>query len=241
MLKFFNLLLSIVFPDKCIVCLGAIDHEGYCDKCKGLIKEIDVPTCFNCGTDLKHCTCDKYIYHFDGLTAPYYNEGLAQQAVYDFKFTHSFRSVKVFSEVMAKRAAKVFGVENIDIITCVPSGRKSFIKRGFNQSEVYAVEVAKHLERPFVKDLLKRKNSVDTQHKQKGVTARFDNVRNGYVGLRSVKGKNILLVDDIKTTGASLDECARQLKICGAEKVYCLTALVSKFSKATDTNNDNLK
>ena len=233
MMKIWDFVTSLLFPHKCIICEDIIDFDGYCDKCKDLMKEINAPTCFNCGVEHKYCTCSKFIYHFDGSTAPYYNEGVAQQAVYDFKFSRLLRSVNVFSEVMANRAAKVFGTENIDLVTCVPAGKNTMRKRGFNQSELYAENVARRLGLPFDNKLLSRKDSVTTQHLLKGLANRFENVRNGYICNSSLKGKNILLVDDIRTTGASLDECARQLKICGAEKVYCLTALVSKFTKTS--------
>lgn len=237
MIKILDCALSLLFPHKCIICEEVIDSDGYCEKCKDLIKEIDGPTCFNCGVEQKYCMCGRFVYHFDGTTAPYYNEGVAQQAVYDLKFSRLFRGVDVFSEVMANRAEKIFGIENIDLVTCVPAGKKSLRVRGFNQSELLGEKVARRLCLPFDKKLLSRKDSVTTQHFLKGAANRFDNVRNGYICNSLIKGKNILLIDDIKTTGASLDECARQLKICGAEKVYCLTALVSKYSKADASKN----
>ncbi len=230
-MKIVDAFLDLLYPPKCIVCDEPIYSEGYCERCADKIRPIDEECCFYCGIPLKHCECDRFVYHFDGVSGLFYNEDFAQEAVYKFKFKGIFSCVNTFADAMAERCAKNFGLENIDIITCVPATKKSMRKRGFNQSELLAKRIANNLGIEFEPYLLIKKESVITQHSIEKVDDRFKNIRNGFSSSKRIPHKNILLVDDIKTTGASLDECARQLKFAGAEKVFCATTLLSVLKK----------
>ena len=110
-------------------------------------------------------------------------------------------------------------------------------ERGFNKSDLFAKEISEILNIEYNANLLVKKSKTKTQHRIRNIEDRFANVRDGYKSVFDLKGKNILLVDDIKTTGASLDECARQLKFSGAENVYSVVALITRkvrFDKIID-------
>ena len=228
--KILNAFLDSLYLNKCIICNSIIDEEGLCDNCADKLLPISEETCFKCGINLKRCECDRYFYHFDGIVAPFFNEGFAKNAIYEFKFLRSYKCLNYFSDLMAEYAEKTFGIENIDIVCFIPASKKSLKSRGFNQSELFAEKISKKLDLPLCRDLLVKSDKVLTQHNL-GIRGRFENVRKAYSVKEQVKGKNILLVDDIKTTGATLDECARQLKFAGANSVYCITALISRANK----------
>ncbi len=118
---------------------------------------------------------------------------------------------------------------NFDFITAVPMSRtKKFIK-GYNHSEHLAKYISKCCGIPYNNCLLKLRRG-KTQHKLK-YRERFLNVKNKY-GCRDITGAgNVLLVDDVKTTGATLDESTRQLMFAGAADVYCVTAIVNSRKK----------
>lgn len=227
-MKLLDALFELLYPPKCIVCDEPILEYGYCKGCKGKIAPISETLCLECGCESKLCECKNRVYHFDGITAPYYNEEYARQAVYDLKFSKKFNCVKPFSSAMAKCVKKSYGLENIDIICCVPASKKTLYDRGFNQSDLFAKEISDILKIEYNPKLLVKKSKTKTQHRIQNIEDRFENVRNGYKSLIDLKGKNVLLVDDIKTTGASLDECARQLKFSGAENVYAVVALITR-------------
>ena len=225
-MKLLDEILSLIYPPRCAVCDRLIEYEGFCDKCLNNLQPILKKRCFRCGLPKRECDCKNFAYHFDGITSPYFNEGIAQQAIYNFKFRKNFGCVKLVSAKMAEYAKNTFGNENIDLICCVPSTKRNKNKRGFNQSEILAMEIAKQLDKPFDSKLITKKHRTETQHFL-NLSQRFDNVRNSFCVQVKLNKKSILLVDDIKTTGASLDECSRQLKFAGASKVYCVTALIS--------------
>ncbi len=220
--------LDTLYPPKCPICDKALLFDDYCDRCSGLVQPIKDETCFNCGMNVKFCECSRFVYHFDGMVAPYYNDGYAQEVIYNYKFNRKFTCVSLVGDVMAKTSANKFGIENIDIITFVPSSLFSKRLRGYNQSELLAKQISQVLNIQLDCDILKKHNNVKTQHDIKSISERFKNVRDSYYFVKKIQNKNVLLVDDIKTSGATLDECARQLKFAGANKVYCVTALVSK-------------
>ena len=99
---------------------------------------------------------------------------------------------------------------------------------------MFAREISKLLNIEIKHNLLFKKISVITHHRKRTIEDRFKNVRNGFKATEKLYGKNILLVDDIKTTGATIDECARQLKFAGAERVYCVVALISEKTQGNE-------
>lgn len=227
--------LDLLYPPKCIICEEPILEYGYCSKCDGKLKPIAEEMCLACGSRRKHCECKSRIYHFDAITAPYFNEGYAKQGVYDLKFHNKFHCLKPFSKQMAKKVIKNIGKENIDLICSVPASVSSLYDRGFNQSDLFAREISELLKTEYKSKLIKKKESVKSQHRIKSIEDRINNVRNGYVVCEKIKTKNVLLVDDIKTTGATIDECARQLKFAGAENVYCVVALITEKKHGIET------
>lgn len=233
-MKLTDAFFELLYPPRCIVCDEPIIEYGYCDNCKGKIKVIDVSMCLSCGCETKSCECNKRVYHFDGIAGPYFNKEYAKQTVYDLKFNNKFNCLKPFSKEMARVVKKSFGLENIDLICYVPSSKKSMYDRGFNQCELFAKEIASLLNIDIKHNVLIKKESVQTQHRKRTIEDRFKNVRNGYKATVKFNGENILLVDDIKTTGATIDECARQLKFAGADRVYCIAALLSEKTHGGD-------
>ncbi|MBN2401082.1 MAG: ComF family protein [Spirochaetes bacterium] len=128
----------------------------------------------------------------------------------------------------------------IDVVTCVPINRKKKAERGFNQSEVIARELAKNIQKAY-HPFLREKHNYKTQRKL-GYRDRFLNilgryaVKNPDLNRKYIKGKKIIIIDDVFTTGATINECARILKSFGADRVYSLTIAradikrVDKFS-----------
>lgn len=229
--KLADFFLEMIYPPMCVICDRPLEKDGYCKRCNGLVEKISEETCFNCGIEAGHCECDRFYYHFDGVVAPYYNEDFAQRIVYKLKFEEKYSCATVFGQDMAIAAAAKFGVENIDLVTFVPADKKSLMNRGYNQSELFAKRVAEVLDKRLDGGILGKSDNIKTQHDIDNVGERYGNVFNAFYSLKRVDGMNILLVDDIKTTGATLDACARELKFAGANRVFCVTALVTRRKK----------
>ena len=107
--------------------------------------------------------------------------------------------------------------------------RRKQLERGFNQTEVVAKAMSDMLEVPVL-NALKCVKYVRSQH-ELSEKQRLENVKNMYVATKNLRGKSVLLVDDIKTTGATLNECTLQLLSAGADCVYCVTALIGEKKK----------
>lgn len=223
----FNTLINALFPQRCIVCNKLSEEDSFfCKDCQGKIQPIADKICLGCGREQENCDCDRFIYHFDGMIAPFANDGQAKNTFYSFKFGSDFSSVDYFAQNMAYAFKEHFGDIQIDLMCYVPLSEGELYKREFDKCQMLAQKISLLLKIPLENILCKEEN-VPTQH-DLTFDNRFDNVRNAYGTTKKVKGKNILLIDDIKTTGATLDSCARELKFAGAKKVYCLTALSSQ-------------
>ena len=128
-------------------------------------------------------------------------------------------------------------------ITYVPLRTSVKLKRGFNQSKLLAEKISEICKIPLIEDVLVCLKKGKGQHNLSG-KERFINVRGIYGYKRKLNCENILLIDDIKTTGATLDECARQLMFAGVHHVYCAAALISppldseKSKKGKDKNGN---
>lgn len=229
---------TAIFPKKCIYCGEIIDDgEFLCDSCYEAVTEIDgSKRCLSCGTEKKNCDCKRYVFHFAGCVAPFENDGIVRKIAYSFKFRRKFYYGEFFSQRMALCVKNELRDVKFDGVCCVPMALNKRLKRGYNQCEILARQISEILGLPYIENALTCRKSARSQH-ELTKEERFRNVRGLYRYRCRNDGKTLLLVDDIKTTGATLDECARQLLFSGAYRVYCVTALISSGSRQPKQNS----
>ena len=211
-------------------CGAVIEPQAdYCEGCRDTMPFITGERCENCGEALKTCTCRKHRFHYQSVIAPFYYEGGAKRAVLKLK------QYPVYALPLAKECKSViemcYGSEAFDFVCCVPMHPKKQRQSGFNQSEALAREIAKQIGVPFV-PALKALFETKPQHSL-GNRLRAGNVRGVYDVMEEcqVKNKSVLLVDDIKTSGATLNECALMLQLNGARSVRCVVAAIRKTQR----------
>lgn len=216
----------LFYPKRCVGC-GKIIKTGFlCENCQG-IERVTVKVCDRCGLAAVACDCKKNAFHFDGMTGVFYNAGLAQEIVYRFKNLASTETADFLADNIVRRVADRFPEIKFDGVCAIPMYTQKKIKRGYNQADLIAKRVAKFLGVDYYKNALSRINKGAVQHKLK-YEERFYNVRGKYKANIRLDGKKILLIDDIRTSGATFDECARLLKRAGASCVIAASALVTQ-------------
>lgn len=218
---------SVFHPKTCSGCGAIIDEgEALCDYCHEMLVRCDpLKRCIKCGLNRADCRCNRHIFHFNGCVAPFVNTGVAQKAVYSFKFARKMIIGEFLAEQMALCVKNEYRDIKFDGVCFVPMLKRKQLRHGFNQSRVLAEKIADLLGLPLY-NLLVCLKYAPSQHGLKA-KERFLNVKGMYRASVQAKGKTLLLVDDIKTTGATLDECAKQLLLSGAAGVYCVTALIT--------------
>lgn len=225
-------ILDVFYPNRCAGCDEIIpEGESFCDYCFEMLPKTGTDKlCKVCGCAKKDCQCKYHVFHFTGTVAPFYNDGPAKKAMYDFKFHKKLYFADFFAHQMALSVKTAFYGVNFNAVTYVPMPLKRELRRGYNQSYELAVRIARILGLPLAKNALGCNNKRKIQHRIH-FKERFKNVRGIYYPNISLKGRTVLLVDDIKTTGATLDECAKALFKAGADNVYCITGLTTKRKK----------
>lgn len=215
-------------PKRCYCCGTIIDEDDcLCEYCGSKLKRMDpLKRCLYCGQTKKNCQCKRRVFHFNGCVSPFLNTGVAKKVMFHFKFREKPYYSDFFAKPMAFCVKNEFRDIDFDAVCFVPTTRAKFLKRGYNQSEILAKEIAEILSLPVI-NLLKCNKNGKSQH-MLSERERYENVKNLYSAFRNAKNKTLLLVDDIKTTGATLDECSKQLLLSGANTVYCVTALITE-------------
>lgn len=220
-----------LFPARCAYCNEVIASDRpVCGGCAAALKGIG-PACPNCGYQLSDCSCRKRQREYRAVTAPFYYEGLPKQAVHSLKFYNHGYIADEMALRMSDKIKTDFHAITFDCITGVPLARKRQRMRGFNQADLIAMKIGQRLMIPFA-PLLKKIFETEPQH-DLPASRRGGNVVGAYDAISPalVNEKRILLIDDVLTTGATMNECARTLKAYGAKEVYCAVFTVTKWSK----------
>lgn len=227
---FLKFLISLVYPNRCAGCGGLIGYGKYwCDNCESQLEFIPMPVCGGCGVSKEKCKCKpKEAHEWQSITAPFYYDGVVRNAVFQFKFRNRPKLSLMFAEYMADALKTQLPGKQFDIILCVPMSDKGERERGYNQSELLARDVAELMNIDFYPDLLTKVRKTEIQHSLAS-QQRAGNVFGAYAvsGKISLSNKTVLLVDDIKTTGSTLAECCKMLKLSGAKEVYCVCAAIT--------------
>lgn len=229
-------LLIFFFPNRCFACREVITSDNhFCERCKSKIEKIEKPTCIYCGCEFSNCKCNKNKAEYNRVIAPFYYSHSIKKALHNFKFNGRIEIAKYFAEKMTEVFSTNYSDLDFDCICFVPFSEKDTKTRPYNQSELLAKEISNNLNIPIYYELEKLYET-PKQHTLKALE-RSGNVFGVFKikNPKNIYGKRILLIDDIKTTGATLSECAKMLRLSGAEDIYCLTAAIAK-NKPSETD-----
>lgn len=203
---FFSGLLDLLFPPKCVFCRRVLPYgeHGSCRKCKDSLPRMTSPR--------RGTYCIKCV-------APLRYEGNVREAFIRFKFHDQSGYATEFARIMAESIREELSGE-YDLITWIPVSEKRRKERGYDQAMLLAMAVALELDDVAVETLRKEKDN-PAQSSLTGSEERLKNVKNAYVVTdpQLVEEKRILLIDDILTTGATMDEAAKMLLKSGAQAV----------------------
>ncbi len=237
-MKWYNAIISAVFPNSCCGCNEIIpEDEFFCDYCFEMLERTARDKlCIKCGLPKKNCDCAKTVFRFDGCIAPFYTSGAAREAMYRFKFRRKEHIARFFAEQMVLSIKQNLADMDFDAVCYVPLYSTKEWRRGYNQSRLLAKGISEIMGIPLYEGLLSCVRKGKNQHRTLRKYRR-DNVKGKYICKRSVNGMKLLLVDDIKTTGATLDECTKQLLSAGADRVYCVTGLITKRKEKKKNGN----
>ncbi len=222
--KIISLFLDVFYPEKCLICgqYGDLLCLGCADK----IEPIKTSTCPNCGkvSELfkycKNCRGKRHGHFADTIiVAAHYADGPLKDLLHSFKYLGFSSLSPVFAQLSANQISTKF-VLNSTVIVPLPLHKKRKNARGYNQSELIARELSKILDLPggdALQKIRETKPQVGLHRYQ-----RLSNLVGTFVcqDQELIFGKNVILVDDVATTGATLNECAKVLKQSGAKSVY---------------------
>lgn len=232
MVKFFNRILNFIFPPNCPICGELVEsHGSLCAKCWGEFNWISNPKCFKCGypfpADLDlgptpmcpHCASGECELDFI-RSACVYND-VSKNIMLPFKHASALKYQTLMSRAMINSLRDLN--LDVDIVIPVPLAYKRLFKRGYNQATLLARPIAKHFNAVLDVDSITRKYRPDMGHKTS--KQRRENVRGVFKikNIDALRGKRVLLVDDVMTSGATFYELNRILRKAGVSAVYAVS------------------
>lgn len=222
----FRFILDLIYPKRCVSCgqLGTY----LCPDCLTKVEFLQMQYCPGCKfvakRGLTHLKCRSKT-RLDGIQSLAIYEGGVRQLIQKIKYKGAF---DILSEVLPTFLQRVF-LEFEPGLTLIPvplhSDRLQY--RGFNQATLLTQKLANYFNEPYFLNYLSRKrNTVSQTHLSR--QERLLNLKDAFLASNEVRGKSFLLVDDVWTTGATLNEAARELKKKGANKIYAFTMAMGK-------------
>lgn len=211
--------------------------SGICPQCRALLPVVIEPFCLKCGKPIEddeaeYCyDCSHHHHVFEQGRALYPHTGPAKRAVYELKYGHRRRYGAVFGREMAQRYGDWIKSLGIGLVLPVPLYKTRLKERGYNQAAEIAVSLAKDLDLIYSDQALrrvaqtKRLKQLDPMQRKLALKGVFE------ADLSTIPRplcRNVLLVDDIYTTGSTIDEAAKVLKRAGAVHVYFLTVTIGQ-------------
>ena len=228
-------ILELLYPPRCPVCQGVLrGKESVCRPCKGKLHYISEPKCKKCGKGIEkqeqeYCAdCQRFSHAFDrGLSVFVYDE-VMRRSISMFKY-HNRREYAVFYATQMYEQYRVFlNAWRPEVILPVPIHRQKRRQRGFNQAELVAKELSKCSGIPVDSEYLSR-NARTTPQKELNRRQRKENLKSAFVVNEQKKGyQRVLLVDDIYTTGATMDAISEILRENHVKNIFFLTICVGR-------------
>ena len=206
---------QLLFPPRCILC-------------RQLLKKEETDLCHHCRENGPEVTKEKFKYSFIARwCAIWYYKDEVRGSILRYKFYGRQSYCDVYGRLLAMKLHRC-NLDDFDVLTWIPISALRRYRRGFDQVELLANAVAAELGISAVK-VLKKIRHTPPQSRLKSAAQRRANISGAYrvCDPDSVRGKRVLLLDDIITTGATISECARMLTLAGAAEVCCASVAVA--------------
>lgn len=225
--------MGILYPQTCYFC-GKICKDSMCTECAQKVEYVEEPRCKKCGKPIRYqeqefChDCTEHVFSYEEGRSIWLHKGPVRWSIYQFKY----KNRRVYSEYYAEEWVRLYSnllrEWGINVIIPIPLHHKRRRRRGYNQADILARELGKRCNIPVnVRAVLRDVNTKpqkELSHKE-----RRKNLKNVFrVTKYWGREKNVLLVDDIYTTGSTIDSLAQVLLKEGADKVYFLTISIGQ-------------
>ena len=231
--KLGNGILGILYPKTCCFC-GKLSTTECCDICAEKIIYITEPCCKKCGKPVRYeeqeyChDCEKREAYYEQGRSVWIHKEPVSWSLYQFKYHNR----KIYGEFYAKELYRLYGDKirqwEIDLIVPVPLHWKRRRRRGYNQAEVVAKHLGRHMNIPVDSKAVVRRYYTNPQ-KELDERERKRNLRGAFEVKRNWnESRKILLIDDIYTTGSTINEISKILKEKGGHKVWFLTISIGQ-------------
>ena len=234
--SFLNNLLNIVYPARCPICGEIISKRGrdICPECEVRLTYVEEPICLKCGKPVsgeeqEYCSdcLNKNHLFKEGRSVLVYDEH-ASKSIYAFKYNARGEYAKFYGRIIYERLGRKIRSWKPDVIIPVPIHSSKLKQRGYNQAALIAKELSKRLNIPMDERLIVRKNQTKVQ-KNLSAKDREINLKKAFnVTRNSVELKSVLVVDDIYTTGSTMDAIAGCLEGAGIREVYFVTLCIGR-------------
>ncbi len=215
--------LNLLFPQWCVGCGKKGDF--ICHSCRRSLPRIMPPLCPRCGkpqsSGILCSSCVSWQAEIDGIRSPFRFDGVMRQAIHQLKY----RNLRTLAALLARLLNDYLITSPVpgEVLVPVPLHRKRLRERGYNQSSLLARELGKLTSLPVVDDCLIRQRHAPPQTRTSTVDERQSNVADAFAcSDQRLRDKQVLLIDDVSTSGATLDACAAALKAAGATSVWGL-------------------
>jgi ComF family protein len=226
--------LDVMLPPRCLACGATVESQGrLCADCWRSLTFLAPPQCRLCGYPLPHALPDAPLCGacavappaFDRARAALRYDDAARRLILAFKHADRTDSAPAFGRWLARAGAELLAAA--DLIAPVPLHRWRLLRRGYNQAAVLARALARETGLPLVPDLVQRRRATRSQQGLSG-QARLANITAGAFRPHPwhrgrLRGRRVVLVDDVLTTGATVGACAQVLRTAGAAEVAVLT------------------
>lgn len=225
--------LGLLYPHTCPFC-GKVTAKRVCRSCRNKVQGVPEPRCRKCSKPIREETaeycydCARTRHDYEEGRALWLHRGVVKNSIYLFKYHNRRIHSRFYAEELAARYQAAVREWKVETIIPIPLSRERYRERGYNQAALLAEDLSRILGIPVDQEHLVRRRDTAPQ-KRLSPYARRTNVRTAFhwAGSRAPAG-TVLLVDDIYTTGNTIDSAARTLKKAGAEKVFFLTISIGQ-------------
>jgi len=233
--KIADVSMNLIFPPRCPICDRIVKQgkKEICESCRLKVKYIREPRCLKCGKQLaeeereycRDCSVRPHLYR-QGRAL--YDYSTVAGAIYRFKYKGKREYAEVFGEELAYFLGDYIRHIQPDALIPVPMYATKERVRGYNQAKVLAKALGKHLNIPVETDLVRRVRNTRAL-KTLNSKERLNNLKNAFILSRnSVKLKTIIIVDDIYTTGSTIDAMSEVLLAAGVRNIYYIALAIGE-------------